>query len=176
MTSIFGPKATISIFPLRAEKVDAWIDGHVASRGMREIRRLSGVWHAMQDGTCVVFTAFQESNFAGHIVLLYESAYTPFRRAGFPEIVDLWVQPTHRQKGVGRLLLQAACDAAFARGAPGIGLGVGLTASFGAAHRLYASSGFLPDGTGAWVNGVPIQDGDKVIMNDDVAMMWVKKR
>ena len=41
-----------------------------------------------------------------------------------------------------------------------IGIGVGLSASYGAAQRLYIKKGYLPDGAGVCYDDVPVSAGD----------------
>lgn len=173
---------TISILPLAAEKLDDWIDGNVAARGTAEVSRLSRFWDDAQRGERVIFAAWDEMAdeaaksgvFAGHITVQDTSLYVPFRRGKIPEIVDLWVQPAYRQRGIARALLFAAENYARGKNAAQIGLGVGLTESYGAAQRLYALSGFVPDGSGVWAQGIQPQDGDSVRLDDGALLMWVK--
>ena len=126
-------------------------------------------------GTRIILAAWKGDDFLGHITVQDQSLYTPFRRHNIPEIVDLWVQPDYRRLGVARALLTEAEHYARGKNAAMLGMGVGITQDYGAAHRLYASFDFKPDGSGAWKSGVNLKNGDTVAIDDDVMLMWVKE-
>lgn len=112
----------------------------------------------------------------GICVVNFAPLYPMFRRLNIPEIQDVNVHPDARSQGVGTALIAAAEDLARARGHTDIGIGVGLTAGYGAAQRLYVRSGYIPDGSGIAVAGdpTPIRPGDVRTMNDDVCLYMVK--
>lgn len=175
MPSMTFSRTTITILPLEPENLQAWIDANVATRGGAEIPRLSRFWDDMQEGRRVIFAAWHDDDFLGHITVQDVSEYKDFRIGRIPEIVDLWVQPTHRKRGIAKALLHEAEKYARAKGANALGLGVGITAEYGPAHRLYASRDFKPDGTGVWVAGVNIASGQEIIADDNALLMWVKE-
>lgn len=175
MVSTNALETTIRILPLTSEKIDAWMDANIVTRGGEEVPRLARFLDDAERGTRVIFAAWSGDNFLGHITVQDQSLYMPFRRAKMPEIVDLWVQPDYRRHGVGKLLLQAAVEYARSKKATAIGLGVGITDEFGPAHRLYALEDFKPDGMGAWANGVHVKTGDTITVNDGVLFMWAKE-
>jgi ribosomal protein S18 acetylase RimI-like enzyme len=59
-------------------------------------------------------------------------------------VYQMWVEPAHRGRGIGRALLEAAIAWAPTRGARRVTLGV--TCGNTAASRLYAAAGFMPIG------------------------------
>ncbi len=164
----------VTIALLDAARVDAWMDANIATRGLEELRRLSAFYSDVQQNSRLIFCAWAGEEFLGHITLQNHSEYAAFRRCNIPEIVDLWVQPDARNRGVGRLLLEKLCDHAKAKAAQTIGLAVGVTSDFGAAHRLYNAHGFRPDGSGLWVQGKNAVRGDHVRLDDDVVLIWIK--
>ena len=62
---------------------------------------------------------------------------------------ELYVAPAERERGVGRRLLLAACDAAEAAGCAAVDLEV--EASHARAEHLYAREGFSPHTRRRWV-------------------------
>lgn len=101
--------------------------------------------------------------------------YALFRRFDIPEIQDLYVSPDHRQKGIGRALI-AHCEAqAVADGHQEIGIGVGIISDFGNAQRLYAKSGYIPDGAGVVYEREPVQTGQIRPLDDLWCLMLVKQ-
>jgi GNAT superfamily N-acetyltransferase len=94
-----------------------------------------------------VYVAFFDGQFAGYLTICWESSYKPFYVQGIPEIVDLNVLPKFRRMGIGTQLMEKA-ESEIARVSPVAGIGVGMTADYGAAQRLYVLRGYLPDGLG----------------------------
>jgi methylenetetrahydrofolate dehydrogenase (NADP+)/methenyltetrahydrofolate cyclohydrolase len=111
---------------------------------------------------------------AGYLTVVWHSDYQPFRQAGIPEIVDLNVYPDFRRRGVARALLAAAEHLAYADSGSTIGIGVGLGAEYGAAQRLYTSSGYLPDGCGVMYDSMPVNHGASVPIDDSATLMLTK--
>lgn len=174
MPSTASPVSTISILPLAQSSVQEWIDANAATRGDTEVPRLARFWDEVKSGKRHLWTAWAGTIFLGHISVLDQSDYAPFRIKKIPEIVDLWVQPDLRRRGIARQLLLEAENYAIKKKSGALGLGVGITADFGAAHRLYAASGYRPDGNGVWAQGRQIKAGDKITIDDAVMLMWVK--
>lgn len=154
--------------------LDAWLEANIAGRGDSHLRRLLQFWQEMLDGKRLIWAAWDAQEFLGHITLQTTSEYPPFRKNGIPEIVDLWVAPGARRRKAGSKLLQAVVKEAKRRKAAAIGLGVGVTADYGAAHRLYSLAGFVPDGSGLWVQGRAGRTGDKILLDHRAILMWVK--
>lgn len=168
---------------LTTDQMHDWMDGNLTGRGDEHFRRLAGFWQDVENGDRVIWAAWEtngenggneQNRLIGQITVQHGSHYPPFGRNGIFEIVDLWVHPDSRKHGIGRQLLHHAIDYAKAQNRPAIGLGVGITHDFGAAQRLYISEGFMPDGTGLWVDGHQAKEGEKLVLGDGVIMMWVK--
>lgn len=127
------------------------------------------------DDSRVVLMASVGGQDVGLCVVNFAPTYPPFKRLGIPEIQDLNVHPDARGQGVGAALVRAAEDVARARGAADMGIGVGLTAAYGPAQRLYGKLGYIPDGAGISEDGMPIRPGDMRAMGDDVCLFMVKE-
>lgn len=154
--------------------VEDWIDANVVARGLEHVRRLSRFWDEAEAGKRLIWVVWHKDEFLGHITLQPVSEYPAFKKAGIPEIVDLWVAENARRKGVGERLLIKAIEYARENHKPGIGLGVGVTHDFGAAHRLYFKNGFRPDGTGLWVKGRRPEPGEKITLCEHTLLMLVR--
>ena len=85
--------------------------------------------------------------FAGYLNVVWQVEYPPFRESGIPEIQDFNVLPRFRRKGIGSRLMESAERLAAERSHI-VGIGVGMTEDYGAAQRLYALRGYVPDGRG----------------------------
>lgn len=111
--------------------------------------------------------------FAGYVTIVWESDYLPFRVAGIPEIVDLNVLIKYRRQGVASTLLDKA-ERRIANRSPAAGIGVGMTADYGAAQILYVKRGYCPDGRGLTVHGVAVRYGDQVTVDDGLTLYLTK--
>ena len=82
--------------------------------------------------------------------------------------------PRHlRRQGIGSRLLDGA-EQRIAERSPLAGIGVGLSADYGAAQRLYVQRGYIPDGRGACQGQRPLRKGTRVSMDDDL-IIWLTK-
>ena len=121
-----------------------------------------------------VHVAFIENEFAGYLTVCWTSTYPPFRAAQIPEIVDFNVLPKFRRKRIGTALMDRA-ESEIPRFSETVGIGVGLTADYGAAQRLYILRGYVPDGRGLYHrNHYPIY-GEQITVDDDLAIFLTKK-
>lgn len=121
-----------------------------------------------------IFVFEENGTIAGYVQLVFLPIYLSFRHGDIPEIQDLNVAPDFRRRGIGQKLVEASEDVARAKGKKGIGLGVGLHAGFGAAQRLYARMGYLPDGAGACYDDIPLRTGEIKPLDDFFSLKMIK--
>ncbi|MGB1077310.1 MAG: GNAT family N-acetyltransferase [Bdellovibrionales bacterium] len=122
----------------------------------------------------LVFIARFDDQPAGFCMLNFEPAYAPFQKFDIPEMQDLNTHPDFRRRGVGGALIARCESVAKEYGATQLGLGVGLHAGYGNAHRLYVHKGFVPDGQGAVYDAVGVRANDMLPLDDDLCLMMVK--
>ena len=122
----------------------------------------------------VVYVAFLDAEFAGYLTVCWRSSYGPFRERNIPEIVDFNVLPKFRRMGIGTRLMDTVEDE-IARVSPIAGIGVGMTADYGAAQRLYALRGYIPDGLGLYWRDHHICYGEEIRVDDDLALYLMKE-
>ena len=127
-----------------------------------------------KEGYRVVFVGFVGGGVAGYVTLNRRPAYAPFRDGGIPEIQDLNVLPRFRRRGVATRLLERAEREADRRSET-VGIGVGLSADYGAAQRLYVLRGFVPDGRGVARGGLAVPAGDTVTVDDGLVLYMTKR-
>ena len=121
-----------------------------------------------------VYAAFIENTFAGYLTICWSSPYPPFRAAKIPEIVDFNVLPQFRRQGIGTALMDKA-ESEIAKISSVAGIGVGMDPDYGAAQRLYALRGYVPDGRGLHYKDLPIRYGDTIVVDDSLALYLTKK-
>ncbi len=127
-----------------------------------------------QAGQRDVILAELHGEFAGYLTIVWQSGYPPFREAGIPEIVDLNILIRFRRLGISSRLMDEAEWRISAR-SPFAGLGVGLTADYGAAQQLYVRRGYLPDGRGLFYDQRPCAYRDLVTVDDSLTLQLTRR-
>ena len=90
-------------------------------------------------------------------------------------IVDFSVLQKCQCKGIGHRLMDVAEQLAAQR-SDTITLGVGLSREYGAAQRIYAKRGYIPDGSGVWYqNRQCVQYETTCTVDDDLVLYLSKK-
>jgi GNAT superfamily N-acetyltransferase len=125
-------------------------------------------------GERVVLVAFVDGVFAGYVTIVWHSEYEPFHAAGIPEIQDFNVLPHFRRRGIGTALMDEAEHRIGERSSIA-GIGVGLYADYGAAQRMYARRGYIPDGHGLIYDNRIVPPGAQVMVDDDLVLQFTKK-
>ncbi len=124
-------------------------------------------------GLRAVLVAVVDGCFGGYLTIVWDSHCAFLRENQIPEIVDFNVLPAYRRRGIGTRLMDAA-ELRIGKKSPLAGIGVGLTADYGPAHILYIRRGYLPTGQGLVQDGIPVQYGETITLNDDQAIYFVK--
>lgn len=122
----------------------------------------------------VAFVALVDKEFAGYLTICWKSSYEPFRERKIPEIVDLNVLPKFRRLGIATQLMEKAEDE-IARVSAIAGIGVGMTADYGAAQRLYVLRGYIPDGLGLHWRDHHVSYREELTVDDDLALYLTKE-
>ena len=118
-----------------------------------------------------VFIAKVNGKFAGYVTLKWKSDYFQ----NIPEIADLNVLPTFRRNGIGSALILACEELAANKNYNEIGIGVGLTADYGNAQRLYVQLKYIPDGKGLFYKNKSVDYLDKVTVDDELVLYFTKR-
>ena len=83
-----------------------------------------------------------------------------------------------QRRGVGTALMDAAEARVAQRGRRVVGIGVGLYGGdgygYGSAQRMYAKRGYVPDGAGMVIDGVRVEPGTNVYLDDSPLLMFTK--
>ncbi|HBY07294.1 MAG TPA: GNAT family N-acetyltransferase [Chloroflexi bacterium] len=130
-------------------------------------------FNEQQAGLRVVLVSTLAGIFAGYVTIVWASGYAPFLEERIPEIVDFNVLPVFRRQGIGTLLLDEA-ERHIAERSAIAGIGVGLTPDYGAAQIMYVQRGYIPDGRGLTWGDKRCQHGDRVIVDDGLALYFTK--
>ncbi len=126
------------------------------------------------DDIRTVILAKDDGKFCGYVTIKWKSNYHSFAQQNIPEISDLNVLPNYRNHGIGTALINACETMAKERGYKDIGLGVGMTADYGNAQRLYVQLGYIPDRKGLHYKCSSLKYGNQVIVDDDLVLFFTK--
>ena len=128
-------------------------------------------------GVSLYLIAWLEGLPVGHVLLKFDGAGTEpvaSRLRGCPHLEDLLVRPEWRSRGIGSSLLEAAEQAAMARGCEHIGLSV--AAENARARKLYGSRGYVDSGLGESGSSGSYLDAEGTLRSRaDVSLYLVKK-
>jgi len=127
-----------------------------------------------EEGRRIILVALSDKVFAGYLTVVWKSAYPPFQVENIPEIQDFNVLPQYRRRGIGAKLMDEAEQMVASRSSL-VGLGVGMTADYGAAQRLYVLRGYVPDGKGLCWRNSSIKYGEQVTVDDDLILHFIKQ-
>lgn len=133
-----------------------------------------GYYREQEEGARKVFVAEHKGEVSGLCTLVLTPAEGPWAGTGCPEIVDLAVLPRVRGKGIGSRLLDAA-EREAAKVSGTVCLAVGIHSGYGAAQRIYVRRGYIPDGSGAWYRGKPLEQYADCRNDDDLVLFMSKK-
>ena len=122
----------------------------------------------------LVFIAELNDGVCGLCTLVLNPTEGPWAHMGWPEIVDLSVFSHVQKQGIGNKLLDVAEQEA-AKLADTVYLAVGVHSGYGAAQRIYAKRGYLPDGSGVWYQGKPLEQYAPC-RNDDDLLLFLSKQ
>ena len=117
--------------------------------------------------------AEKESHFVGYLTIRWQSNYPFFRERNIPEIVDFNVLKKYQRQQIGTTLMDEA-EKRIVKVSLIAGIGVGLTADYGAAHILYIKRGYIPDGQGVTSSLTPLSYGEQVPVDDDLVLYLIK--
>ena len=165
---------TISIDVLRKDNADQ-LRGLIADIGLeKDTVYVDRSVDKPVSGERITLLAYVDKIPAGFCLLNFKPVYAPFQKFHIPEMQDLHTHPDFRQRGVATALIKSCETFARQSGATDLGLGVGLHAGYGNAHRLYVKVGFVPDGQGVVYDAQGVQPNDILPVDDELCLMMVK--
>jgi len=112
-------------------------------------KRYEKFFDEQERGLRTVIIAELNGELVGRVTLLHSASGVPFKNMNIPEVLGLSVLEKYRKQGIGTELMKCIEEAAE-KMSDTVCLGVGICESDGAAQRLFAKRGYIPDGSGAW--------------------------
>jgi len=121
-----------------------------------------------------IFVAVYDGEVCGYCTLVMNPSEGPWVGKGYPEIVDLSVFKHMQNRGIGNKLLDIIEQEA-AKVSDAVFLAVGLHSGYGPAQRIYVKRGYIPDGSGVWYQGKPLEQYASCCNDDDLLLFMSKK-
>jgi GNAT superfamily N-acetyltransferase len=121
-----------------------------------------------------VIVAELDDTFAGYLTIAWHSDYGAFAKAVVPEIVDLNTLLRFQRRGVATAMMNEA-ERRIAQRATHAGIGVGLTADYMPALRMYLARGYTPDGNGLCSGGAMLAFGAQTTVDDALNLYFTKR-
>jgi GNAT superfamily N-acetyltransferase len=156
---------------MRSGDASALTAAFAAAGWVKPLAGFEGYFREHEAGQRVVLVAEEDAGPCGYVTILWRSEGDD---ASLPEIRDFNVLPAFRRRGIGTALMDAA-EARVAQESDAVGLGVGLYADYGAAQRMYARRGYIPDGKGIRYRGIQVTPGAMVRVDDDLVLAMTKR-
>ena len=174
---IYYDDGTIRIRSMITEDIDGIINGFKEQDPtMEKPREVLELYIDEQNkGEVYIFIGEYNGSVAGFTALYPKTTEGPLAGKDIPEMSDFNVFIKYRRKGIGNKILDAAEKVAFdISETKTISLGVGLHSGYGAAQRIYFKRGYLPDGSGLWYKGKPLEQYADCC-NDDNLNLYLSK-
>ena len=163
-----------TIRPLKAKDPPVFEEAFSAQGWRKPAAQYERYLAEQERGERTVLVAELGGEFAGYLTVVWESGYAPFREESVPEICDFNVLKKFWRLGTGTALMDEA-ERRIAERSPIVGIGVGLTADYGAAQVLYARRGYVPDGRGLSHDGKFLIYGDTAPVDDGLVLHLTKR-
>lgn len=134
-----------------------------------------GYFESCFDKDITIFIASFSSQDCGFVLLNWVPKYKPYKQLNIPEIQDLNVIPTFRNRGAGTALIGHCEEIVRQKNIQDIGISVGLTKAYGPAQRLYAKLGYIPDGQGITYDREGVNHAEIKPIDDNLCLMLMKR-
>lgn len=167
-------RTAINIHSLKKEECQIISDAFKKQGWENPVNQYLDYWQDSEGGKRLVLVAEFREEFAGYLTILWESNYRPFAIEGIPEITDLNVLIAFQNRGIGTSLMDEA-EKRIAKRSGKAGIAFGLTSDYGRAQILYAKRAYIPDGNGVYYRGERVENGEKLLVNDDLNLYAINK-
>ena len=164
----------ITIRPMREADTDTILSNFKVQGWTKPRSVLEKYLEGQNKGSLFMFFAELNNDIAGYAVLYTDAAAGSFAYKKIPLVSDLIVFEKYQRRGIANKILDAAEEKA-AEFSNRIHLGVGLHSGYGAAQRIYAKRGYIPDGSGVWYKDKPLEQYADCKNDDDLILYLIKE-
>lgn len=171
---IYASKGRLILRSMKEKDAQAITDAEIKQGWNASVTKYQKRLEDQKAGRAVSLVAEFAGRPVGYINVYPGGNGGPFVGKGYPEIVDFGVLESHRRRGIGAALMDAAEKIAAAY-ADTVYLGVGLHSGYGSAQRMYIKRGYIPDGSGVWYRDKVCEPYNECRNDDDLVLYLVKK-
>lgn len=134
----------------------------------KEERQFLAYYSEQQKGERKVFIAEYEGIILGYATVHIRPKKGPLKGKIVPELSDLHVFECFRNQNISKKLIKC-CENEAIKINDFIYLPMPLEKSFSHAHKMFATQGYIPDGSGIWYNGEPLENSENI--NDSTKLI-----
>jgi len=164
----------VSIRPMKEKDIELLLRNYAEQGWSKPREVLADYLDKQTNNTLFMFVAEVGDDVAGYVVLYPDTTVGPLANEKIPLLSDFIVFKKYQRQGIGNKILDATEETA-ATLSDKIQLGVGLHGGYGAAQRIYAKRGYIPDGSGVWYRDSRLGEGEDCKNDDDLIMYFIKE-
>lgn len=153
--------------------IESFVRGFAEQGWNKTKEQFDAYFNQQENNEKKVFVAEINGYVAGYVTLLPFAQTGPFARRGIPEIVDFNVLIKYQKLGIGNKIMDVV-ESLAKEECDYVSLSVGLHSGYGVAQRMYVKRGYIPDGTGVWYHGKPLEPYSSCINDDDLTIYFLK--
>lgn len=153
--------------------VEKLVNGFLEQGWHKSYELFNTYYNQQENNEKLVIIAEISGDVAGYVTLLPFAKTGPYANKSIPEIVDFNVLVKYQKKGIGNKLMDIV-EGLAKRKSELVSLAVGLHSGYGSAQRMYVKRGYIPDGSGIWYNGIPLEPYSKCENDDDLTLYFIK--
>lgn len=170
---IYYTEENLIIRSMKTTDIKIIYDTYMAYHWHPRLETYKNYYKEQENKQRYVFVAQMQGKVAGFTTLLALAGDGPFVDRGIPEVVDLAVFYPYLRQGIANKILDVA-ESTAATLSDTVSLSVGLHDGYGAAQRIYAKRGYIPDGSGVWYKGRQLAQYRDCCNDDDLVLFLSK--
>ena len=172
--TVYFDDGTLRIRSMTREDAQILFDTYASYGWHPSMETYENYLREQEAGRRLVFIAEYEGSVAGICTLVLHPTEGPWANGEWPEIEDLTVFFHLHRRGIGSRLLDIA-EAEAAKRADHVYLAVGVHSGYGPAQRIYGKRDYIPDGSGVWYKGKPLEPYAACCNDDELLLFLVKE-
>lgn len=170
---IYYKKDTLIVRSMMESDIEIFVNGFAEQGWYKSYELFDEYYNQQEKNEKLIIVAEKYGNVCGYVTLLPYAEIGPFAYKKIPEIVDFNVLIKYQKNGIGNKIMDIAENLAKEK-SDYVSLAVGLHSGYGSAQRIYIKRGYIPDGTGVWYDGKPIEPYTDCNNDDDLVLYLLK--
>ena len=163
----------IAIRSMVKDDIEKFVNGFLKQGWHKSYELFNNYYNQQENNDKSVIVAEVRGDSAGYVTLLPYAEAGPFEHRNIPEIVDFNVLIKYQKRGIGNKIMDIAENLANEK-SDYVSLSVGMHSGYGTAQRMYVKRGYIPDGSGVWYKGKPLEPYSVCVNDDDLTIYFSK--